>query len=294
MVSVRPGNLTGLLPRGARRRLRDFAWLTGSAGLVLLVFIVVATGLAPLLSRHDPEVLDPGRRLQSPSSQHWFGTDDLGRDIFSRVLYGGRTSLLVSAGVLVVSITLGSLLGLLAGYFRRLDGPIMRVMDGIMAFPGVLLALAVVTGVGPGVASVVLALSLVSTPVVGRHVRGMTLQIKEFPFVEAARCIGVPDRAILWRHVFRNATSPLVVQGTAVVASAILAEASLSYLGAGIDPEAPSWGGMLRDGQRLVDRAWWLVLAPGAALFLSVLALNLVGDALRDALDPHGGGGRGT
>jgi peptide/nickel transport system permease protein len=288
MVSARPDGLTGSLPRGSRQRLRDLAWFTGSAGLVLLVAIVIAIALGPQLSGHDPETIDPGRRLQSPSFDNWFGTDDLGRDVFSRIVHGGRTSLLVSAGVLVVAITLGSLLGLLSGYFRRLDGPIMRIMDGIMAFPGVLLAIAVITGSGPGLASVVLALSLVSTPVVGRHVRGMTLQIKELPFVEAARCIGVSDRAILWRYIFRNATSPLVVQATAVVASAILAEASLSYLGAGIDPEAPSWGGMLRDGQRLVDRAWWLVLAPGAALFLSVLALNLVGDALRDALDPQG------
>lgn len=263
-------------------------WHAGFAGFALLGVMVTVLAIAPLLSRHDPLAIDPARRLLPPSAAHWLGTDDLGRDVFSRVVYGGRTSLLVSTSVAIVCVSLGALLGLLAGYFRRLDGPVMRIMDGIMAFPGVLLAIAVITGIGPGLASVIIALSLVYTPAVGRLMRGSTLQIKELPFVEAARGIGVSDPAILWRYVFRNATSSLVVQATAVVASAILAEAALSYLGAGIDPEAPSWGGMLRDGQRLVGRAWWLVLAPGAALFLSVLALNLVGDTLRDALDPQG------
>lgn len=257
-------------------------------GFRLLAVVVIVVIFTPFASRFDPESIDPARRLQPPSAEHWLGTDDLGRDVFSRVVHGGRTSLVVSASVAAVSVSLGAVLGLLAGYFRRLDGPLMRVMDGVMAFPGILLAIAVVTGLGPGLLSVILALALVSTPVVGRLVRGSTLLIKELPFVEAARCIGVSDPAILWRYIFRNATSSLVVQGTAVVASAILAEAALSYLGAGIDPEAPSWGGMLRDGQRLVGRAWWLVLAPGAALFLSVLALNLAGDTLRDALDPQG------
>jgi peptide/nickel transport system permease protein len=280
--------LAAPLSRGTGRQPRRFTWNVGFAGLVLLAALTILAGMAPLISRYDPLAIDPARRLRPPSAANWLGTDDLGRDVFSRVVYGGRTSLLVSTSVAIICVSLGSLLGLLAGYFRRLDGPLMRVMDGVMAFPGVLLAIAVITGIGPGLASVIVALSLVYTPAVGRLMRGSTLMIKELPFVEAARGIGVSDPAILWRYIFRNATSSLVVQATAVVASAILAEAALSYLGAGIDPEAPSWGGMLRDGQRLVGRAWWLVLAPGAALFLSVLALNLVGDTLRDALDPQG------
>lgn len=273
---------------GPAHQLRRLTGVTGSTGALLLAALLLVISLAPLLSRYDPLTIDPGQRLQPPSSEHWLGTDDLGRDVFSRVVYGGRISLLVSASVAALSICLGALLGLLSGYYRRLDGPLMRVMDGIMAFPGLLLAIAVITGLGPGLTSVVLALALIATPVVSRLIRGSTLLLKELPFVEAARCIGVSDRAILWRYILRNATSSLVVQGTAVIAAAMLTEATLSYLGAGIDPEAPSWGSMLRDGQRLVGRAWWLVLAPGGALFLSVLALNLVGDALRDALDPHG------
>jgi peptide/nickel transport system permease protein len=288
MVSNSQTVLAEPLPRGSGGQPRRLTWHAGFTGFALLAAVAIVVTIAPLMSRYDPQAIDPARRLLPPSAAHWLGTDDLGRDVFSRVVYGGRTSLLVSTSVAIVCVSLGSLLGLLAGYFRRLDGPVMRIMDGIMAFPGVLLAIAVITGMGPGLASVIIALSLVYTPAVGRLMRGSTLLIKELPFVEAARGIGVSDPAILWRYIFRNATSSLVVQATAVVASAILAEAALSYLGAGIDPEAPSWGGMLRDGQRLVGRAWWLVLAPGAALFLSVLALNLVGDTLRDALDPQG------
>jgi peptide/nickel transport system permease protein len=255
--------------------------------LAFLVAIALAALLAPVVAPHDPQFLDPAVRLQGPSTTHWLGTDALGRDVFSRVIHGGRVSLLVGASVTLVSAVAGSLLGLLAGYYRRLDGVIMRVMDGFMAFPGVLLAIAVVVSLGARASSVVLALTLVYTPVVARLVRSTTLLIRELPYVESARATGLPDHTILWRYIFINSISPLTVQCTFIVAYAILAEASLSFLGASVSPEIATWGNMLRDGQRLVARAWWISVAPGTILFLTVLAFNLLGDALRDALDPR-------
>ncbi|MDI3338981.1 MAG: ABC transporter permease [Sphaerobacter sp.] len=255
--------------------------------LAFLIGLAALSALAPLLAPADPELVNPAVRLRGPSPEHWLGTDDLGRDVLSRLLYGGRISLLVGAAVTLVAVVLGAALGLLAGYWSWLDGPIMRVLDGIMAFPGVLLAIAIVVSLGPGLGSVIIALALVYTPVVARLIRSTTLVIKQMPYVEAARCIGLPHRVILWRYVLANSVSPLIVQATFIVAYAILAEASLSFLGASGNPEAATWGAMLRDGQRLVSRAWWLALAPGTVLFLTVFALNLVGDVLRDALDPR-------
>ena len=240
-----------------------------------------------MLAPHDPAFINPTDRLEPPSTTYWMGTDDLGRDIFSRVMHGGRVSLLVGISVTTVSTAIGTLLGLLAGYHRRLDGLIMRTMDGFMAFPGILLAIAVVVSLGARFSSVVLALTLVYTPVVARLVRSMTLVIRELPYVESARSIGVSNRVILWRYVLANAVSPLIVQATFIAAYAILSEASLSFLGASINPELPTWGNMLRDGQRLVTTAWWMAVPPGVVLFLTVLACTLLGDALRDALDPR-------
>jgi len=255
--------------------------------LIIIALIISASVLAPLIAPYDPELINPSQRLQSPSGTHLLGTDDLGRDIFSRLLYGGRISLVVGGFVTVFSCVLGSGLGLIAGYYHRLDGFIMRTMDGLMAFPGVLLALAVVIALGARRSSVILALTLVYVPVIARLIRGMTLVIKELPHIEAARAIGLRDRQILRRHILMNALSPLIVQAAFVSAYAILAEASLSFLGVSVSPEAASWGNMLRDGQRLLSRAWWMAVAPGAILFVTVLSLTLLGDALRDALDPR-------
>jgi peptide/nickel transport system permease protein len=255
--------------------------------LLLLLAVVSAALLAPVLAPSDPAYIDPTIRLAEPSSAHWLGTDDLGRDILSRLLHGGRVSLLVALSVTLASATAGTVLGLLAGYYRRLDGPIMRVMDGFMAFPGVLLAIAIVVSLGPRMSSVIVALTLVYVPVVARLMRATTLLIRELPYVEGARCVGLSDGAILRRYVFANAVSPLIVQCTFVAAYAILAEASLSFLGASVNPETPTWGNMLRDGQRLLGRAWWMAVAPGTLLFLTVLACTLLGDAVRDALDPR-------
>ena len=260
---------------------------TGVGSLVIIILIITASALAPLIAPYDPELIDPSQRLQAPSWGHLLGTDDLGRDIFSRLLYGGRISLVVGGFVTIFSCAVGSGLGLVSGYYRRLDGIIMRTMDGMMAFPGVLLAIAVVIALGARQSSVILALTLVYVPVVARLIRGMTLVIKERPHVEAARAVGLRDRQILVRHVLLNALSPLIVQAAFVSAYAILAEASLSFLGASVSPETPSWGNMLRDGQRLISRAWWMAVAPGVVLFVTVLSLTLLGDALRDALDPR-------
>ncbi len=255
--------------------------------IVFLTIVALAAIFSPIVATHDPRFINPPVRLQSPSSTHVLGTDELGRDVLSRLIDGGRISLLVAAIVTLVSGSLGSLLGIVAGYYRRLDAIIMRVMDGFMAFPGVLLAIAVIISFGPRTSSVILALSLVYVPTVARLMRSTTLVIRELPYIESARAIGQSDPRILWRYVLANSVSPLIVQCTFIGAYAILAEASLSFLGAGGDPEAPSWGAMLRDGQRLLGPAWWIAVAPGTMLFLTVLALNLIGDALRDALDPR-------
>ena len=260
---------------------------SGIVGLVFLLLMIAISLAAPLIAPHDPLYINPADRLEPPSSTYWLGTDDLGRDIFSRVIHGGRISLLIGFTVTTISAAVGALLGLLAGYHSRLDGLIMRVMDGFMAFPGILLAIAVVVSLGARFSSVVLALVLVYIPVVARLVRSMTLVIRELPYVESARSIGVSNRTILWRYILANSVSPLIVQATFIAAYAILSEASLSFLGASINPELPTWGNMLRDGQRLITTAWWMAVPPGAVLFFTVLACTLLGDSLRDALDPR-------
>lgn len=257
------------------------------AFIALLVAIAI---LAPVITSASPTAVAPAVRLQPPSSEHWLGTDDLGRDVFARLVYGARISLLVGAAAMLGSAVLGTLLGLVAGYYYRVDNFIMRVLDGLMAFPGVLLAIAITTSLGPSLPNVVLALVVVYAPVVARVVRSSTLVNKRRLYVISARSIGLPDHLILWRYVLANSVSPLIVQCTFVIAYAIIAEASLSFLGAGIDPEIASWGNMLRDGQRLLARAWWLWLFPAVALFVTVLALNVLGDGLRDALDPRSSG----
>lgn len=257
-------------------------------GALFLLAVALAAAFAPLLTPYDPTFLDPGVRLQGPSAAHPLGTDDLGRDVLARIIYGGRVSLLIGAGVTLVAALLGSALGLLSGYFPRIDTPVMRTMDGLMAFPSILLAIAIMASLGPSAGNVVIALVVVYTPAIARLVRSTTLVTKQQPYVESARSVGMTDGAVLLRYVFPNGLSPLIVQATFVVAYAIISEASLSFLGAGVDPETATWGNMLRDGQRVLQRSWWLAVFPGIALVLTVLSLNLLGDALRDALDPRG------
>ncbi len=282
------GTLSGAKPGSRFYWLRSL--LANKTALVSSAFILMILALAllvPLLSPYDPGFVDPLNRLLVPSPQHWLGTDDLGRDVLTRTLYGTRVSLLVGASVTLSATILGAILGLLAGYYNRLDSPIMRVMDGFMAFPSILLAIAVMAALGPKTVNVIVALAIVYTPRIARLVRGTTLITKEQPYVESARAIGASDWRILPRYILINSLSPLIIQSTFIVAYAIIAEASLSFLGVGVPPDVPTWGNMLREGQRLLTRAWWLAVLPGTALFLTVLSLNLIGDGLRDALDPR-------
>lgn len=276
------------------RAYRRWPWLASLranpvavASAIVLLLIALGAIFAPVLTDYDPTFLDPAIRLQSPSTDHIMGTDDVGRDVFSRVLYGGRTSLVIGLSVTLASAIAGSILGLVAGYYPRLDSPIMRVLDGLMAFPSILLAIAIMASLGPSAVNVFMALAVVYTPTIARLVRSTTLVTRQQPYVESARSVGMTDRAILFKYIFPNGISPLIVQCTFVVAFAIISEASLSYLGAGVNPETPTWGNMLKDGQRVLQRAWWLAVFPGAALVTTVLTLNLLGDGLRDALDPR-------
>jgi peptide/nickel transport system permease protein len=255
---------------------------------IILLVLVLGALLAPVLAPADPTFLDPAKKLTPPNGDFLLGTDDVGRDILSRILYGGRVSIAIGVTVMLATATIGTMLGLLSGYYEKLDGVIMRTMDGLMAFPSILLAIAIMVALGSGAANVWLALVVVYTPNVARLMRSSTLVLKQQQYVESARSIGLQDRQIMFRYILPNALSPLIVQCTFVIAFAIISEASLSFLGAGVNPETPTWGNMLRDGQRLIQRAWWPAIFPGTALVLLVLSLNLLGDALRDALDPRG------
>jgi peptide/nickel transport system permease protein len=260
----------------------------------LVMFGAVALGLtillalfAPWVTRHDPMDLHVMDRLMGPSGQHWMGTDEFGRDVFSRIIHGGRYSLSIGLGVVALSVAAGTTLGLFAGYFNRLDGPIMRVVDALMSFPDILLAIALMAILGASAFNVVLALAFVYTPRVARVVRASTLVVRELLFVEAARALGVRTHRILVVHILRNLTSPLLVQATFIFAYAILAEAGLSFLGVGVPPELPTWGTMIASGQQFSHEAFWVVVFPGLAIVVAALSLQMVGDGLRDMLDPR-------
>lgn len=257
------------------------------ASLLVLALLVAAALLAPWISPHDPMKLSIMNRLLAPGAAHWFGTDDFGRDVFSRVVHGGRLSLVVGFSVVLVSSVLGIALGLVAGFFRTADRFVSRVIDAMMAFPDILLAIALVAALGPSLVNVVMALGIVYTPRLARVVRASTLVIRELPFVEAARALGVSTWRIVGVHVLRNLVSPLLVQGTFIFAYAILAEAGLSFLGVGVSPDIPTWGTMINAGQQYMGTADWIMVFPGLAIIASVMSLQLVGDGLRDVLDPR-------
>ncbi|HVR60594.1 MAG TPA: ABC transporter permease [Polyangia bacterium] len=256
-------------------------------GAVVLGLQILTAVFAGVVARHDPLQLMVLDRLQGPSAAHWLGTDEFGRDVFARIIHGGRYSLSIGLAVVALSGLGGLVLGLLAGYFSRLDGPLMRVVDAMMSFPDILLAIALMAILGAAASNVVLALSMVYTPRVARVVRASTLVLRELLFVEAARALGVSTRRILSVHIFRNLTSPLLVQATFIFAYAILAEASLSFLGVGVPPELPTWGTMIASGQQFSHEAFWVVVFPGVAIVLAALSLQMVGDGLRDMLDPR-------
>ena len=266
---------------------RAFRHRSTVIGGVIIALVVVIALTAGLFSTHDPLFLDPVARLTPPGAEHLLGTDNFGRDTFSRVLYGARVSLQVGIGVSLGTIVFGTLIGLIAGYFRRVDGVLMRFMDGLMAFPGVILALAIMAARGPSVGNVIFALVVVDTPRLARVVRSVVLTVRELQYVEAAQAVGVGTPRILFRHILPNCLAVLIVQGTFVFAQAVLSEAGLSFLGVGTPPEIPSWGNMLGEARAYLASAPWTMLAPGAALMVAVLGLNLLGDGIRDLLDPR-------
>ena len=255
-------------------------------GAFVLVIMALMAILAPQLGTVDPTAVDPPNRLQEPSGEYWFGTDFVGRDVYSRVIYGARISLLVGFAVGALTALSAAILGLIAGYFNIADLILMRIMDAIMSIPNILLAIALVSIVGGNVAIVIFAIWFVVFPRAVRVVRSSVLSLREEVYVEAARAIGARTGRILFYHVFPGTIAPLMVTGTLIVAGAILTEAILSFLGAGIDPETPAWGSMMADGRRTISQALWVVGIPGGFLTITVLAINVMGDNLRDMLDP--------
>jgi peptide/nickel transport system permease protein len=256
-------------------------------GAALLLVIVVLCVFAPLFAPYDPNKLSIAIRLIAPGADHIFGTDELGRDVFTRAIYAGRTSLMIGAAATIFASLIGIALGLAAGFFRRTDVVIARIIDAMMAFPDILLAIALVAALGPSAATVIVALGIVYTPRLARIVRASTFVIRELPYVEAARALGVPTWRILYRHILRNLLSVIMVQATFIFAYAILAEASLTFLGVGVSPDIPTWGTMIAAGRQYVGQADWMTVFPGLAIILSVMSLQLVGDGLRDLLDPR-------
>ncbi|CUX59525.1 ABC transporter permease [Agrobacterium sp. 22-221-1] len=260
---------------------------TVAAGLIVLLVFVLLAVFAPMIAPYSPSKLSIVNRLKPPSELYWFGTDEFGRDVFSRTIYAGRLSLLVGAAVVALSALIGITLGLLAGFFQKLDTPIARLIDAMMAFPDILLAIALVAALGPSLTTVIIALAVVYSPRLARIVRASTLVIRELPYVEAAKALGISTFHIMTRHVLRNLVSPILVQCTFLFASAMLAEAGLSFLGLGVSPEIPTWGTMISAGRQYIGQADWMTYFPGFAIILSVLSLQMVGDGLRDMLDPR-------
>ncbi len=256
-------------------------------GLLLTMIMVIMAIAAPLIATHDPYQTDVRSRLMSPGSEHLLGTDEYGRDVFSRAVYGARVSIAVGLGVVIISTVFGGLIGLFAGYFRKLDNVLMRIMDALMAFPSILLAIAIIAAIGPKTTNVMIALAIVYTPRTARVVRGQVLSVREEAYVESARVIGLGNMRIIFRYILPNVLAPLIVQATFILALTIIAEAGLSYIGAGTPPPTPSWGNILADGRPHMYRAPWMTIFPGLFIMISVLGLNVVGDGLRDMLDPR-------
>ena len=253
-------------------------------GAAILVAVVVVAALAPWITG-DPILLIPSDRLIAPGAQYWLGTDHLGRDIYARTVHGARVSLLVGVSVAGLSVAIGLGIGLAAGYWRRVDAIVMRFMDGLMAIPAILLAIALVSLNRASVGIVIIAITIPEVPRVVRLVRSVVLTVREMPYIEAAVSGGSRGRKIVLRHILPSTIAPLIVQATYITASAILIEAGLSFLGAGVPPEIPTWGNMIAQSRLFVARAPWTVFAPGTALAVVILAVNLVGDGLRDFLD---------
>jgi peptide/nickel transport system permease protein len=271
--------------RGVIRRIASNPII--AAAIVVFALVVLSAILAPWLAPHDPKLLAPALRLKPPGDTYPLGTDAYGRDLLSRILYGGRISLLIALGAAVVSISIGLLIGLVSGFFKWIDAVLMRIMDGLMAIPSILLAIAVVSLSGASLTTVLIAITIPEIPRVARLVRSVVLSAREEPYVEAAISLGTPLPKIMWRHLLPNTVAPLIVQSTYIAASAILTEAILSFLGAGISPETPTWGNIMAEGRAFFQIKPSLIFWPGLLLSVAILSVNLIGDAARDALDPR-------
>ncbi|MDI7744156.1 ABC transporter permease [Lysinibacillus fusiformis] len=256
-------------------------------GFVILLFIVALALLGPVLIDSDPYEIHPEDRLLGPSGDYLFGTDNMGRDLLARIIYGAQVSLLIGLAVAFFAGVIGTVIGLYASYYKTLDNILMRICEGIMAIPAILLAIALMAALGPSTQNIIIALSIVYTPYVARVVRSSALVIREETYIEAMKAIGAKSFRIIWGHIAPNVVSPLIIQITSVFANAILIEATLSFLGAGVPAPTPSWGNILYDGKMVIFNTPWMVIFPGICIVLAILALNMFGDGLRDILDPH-------
>lgn len=268
------------------QRLKRNRLALAGGSIVALLFIVSL--LAPWIAPADPNTINAYQVLAAPSWQHWFGTDDLGRDVFSRVLFGARISLKVGFVAVGIAVAIGTVVGLVSGYYSGVvDTVLMRVVDVMLCFPAFFLILAVITFLGPSIWYIMMIIGLTGWMGVSRLVRAETLSIREMDYITAARCIGCSDRRIIFRHILPNVMSPILVSATLGIAGAILTESALSFLGIGVQPPTPSWGNILTSGKDYIEFAWWLSFFPGLAILITVLAYNLLGEGIRDALDPR-------
>ena len=279
-IVPRSRSATGLMRRAARRPLP----VLGSA---LLTVLILSALFAPWLTPYDPFEMNVVDRLLPPNETYWFGTDAYGRDIFTRTLYGGRVSLVIGAAVAVAATVVGLLIGVVAGYFRTADAILMRVMDGLMAIPGILLAIALMSLTRASVWIVILAITIPEVPRVARLVRSVVLSVREQVYIQAASAVGTRFPRLMLRHILPNTFAPLIVQATYIAASAVLVESYLSFLGVGTPPEIPSWGNIIAEGRLYVQIAFWNILFPSIFLAVMVLSINILGDGLRDLLDPR-------
>ncbi|MCA0921543.1 ABC transporter permease [Pseudooceanicola nanhaiensis] len=270
---------------------RSWTWLRRNPavlfGLTVLLLLVLMAIFAPLLGTVDPKAVSPFERTQTPSAKHWFGTDMLGRDLWSRVVYGTRVSLTVGFLVAICSTVLGALIGVFSGFIRWVDAIVMRLMDGLMSIPSILLAIALITLSSASIWNVILAITIVETPRTVRLVRGVVLSLRDEPYVGAAQIAGISMPGVIFRHILPNTFAPLLVQATYICAVAIISEASLSFIGAGVPPSTPSWGNIMAEGRALWQIKPHIIAFPAIALSITVLAINMLGDGLRDALDPR-------
>jgi len=267
------------------RRLRSNRLMV--TGGITILFLSLLALFGPYVLSGDPLEMEVSQRLQPMSKEHWLGTDEFGRDLLTRIVHGAKVTMGVGLSVALISSFIGMVVGLYASYYRTLDHILMRISDGLMAIPGILLAIALMAALGPNTRNVVIALSIVFVPVIARVIRSAAIVVREQTYIEAMRAQGASSFRIIWGHIMPNTISPLVVQATFVFADAIITEAALSFLGAGVPAPYPSWGNILYDGKLVIFNAWWMTVFPGIMIILAVLGLNLLGDGLRDLIDPH-------